>query len=658
MRSDCVDLTGKRFGKLTAIDYKDNKWICRCDCGNIRKVRSWDLKNNKALACIECSKVQKIEDKRIKLEGTEIWDWTVIKYLGNKKYLCRCKCGAECEVFTQNLLRGISKSCVKCSQLDKLADLSGLKFGKLTALRYTEDKKWECMCDCGNIVNVLAGNLTSGNSTQCDECRKKAHIKDITGQKFNQLTAIKYLGYQWWLCRCSCGKFINARGYNLRVGFTKSCGHDQKNSLIDIKGKTFNEWTVLEYSGNNYWKCQCSCGTIKDIHGYELRTYRAKSCGCKKGLYARNTLMERYGECAPIKVIRGTERMPEQIEAIESRENLIKYISKIGYPPTTYEVAKLLGLGTCHTLKIIHKYSLEQFVDIFSSVSSYEIDIYEYLRTLTDEEIITSDRTVLDGKELDIYIPSKRLAIEFNGTYWHSTLYKEPKYHQQKSMQCIEKGIRLIHIFEYEWVDDKQRLKIKSLLKNTISDTDVQKISARKCEIDTDLQQSEADEFLNNYHLQNSAPCQLRYGLRYNNELVGVMTFGKPRFNNEYEWELIRLAWKDGYRVVGGAYKLYNKFLEDCNPNSVISYCNIGKFTGNIYNMLNFNTTENSLTSPNYVWVEPSDNEVLTRYQTQKQKLLDSGLGMYGDTEREIMENIGYMQIFDAGNMRYSWIKN
>ena len=76
---------------------------------------------------------------------------------------------------------------------------------------------------------------------------------------------------------------------------------------------------------------------------------------------------------------------------------------------------------------------------------------------------------------------------------------------------------------------------------------------------------------------------------------------------------------------------------------------------------MGFKTNTNSITEPSYVWVKTnfkSKSDILSRYQTQKQKLLDRGLGEYGDTEDEIMENLGYIKIYDSGNIRLTWNKN
>lgn len=124
------------------------------------------------------------------------------------------------------------------------------------------------------------------------------------------------------------------------------------------------------------------------------------------------------------------------------------------------------------------------------SISIEEKDVVSFLKNIWKGEIIENDRKVLNGKELDIYIPSKNLAIEYNGLYWHSdkaTLEKNDipnketrlyaKYrHIEKTKLCEEKNIRLIHIFEDDWIYRKDI--IKDILKQSLGIYD-KKIYAR-----------------------------------------------------------------------------------------------------------------------------------------------------------------------------------
>ena len=277
-------------------------------------------------------------------------------------------------------------------------------------------------------------------------------------------------------------------------------------------------------------------------------------------------------------------------------------------------------------------------------VTEIETFLVEYLQNKFILEVNT--RKYLDGKEIDIYIPELRIGIEINGNYWHCEDKKMDKnYHQQKSLLAESKGIFIYHIFEYEWIEKKD--KILNQLNNLLG-LNQEKIYARKCII-KEVDISEKMRFLEENHLQGNDSSSIKLGLYYNDELVSLMTFVKPRFNKKYEWELSRFCSKNNCNVIGGASKLFKYFVGNYNPTSIISYSNIAHTKGNIYNTLGFNL--DSISEPNYVWYR--SKTILSRYQCQKHKLLEQGYE--GNSESEIMHNRGYYKIYDCGNKVWVW---
>lgn len=319
-----------------------------------------------------------------------------------------------------------------------------------------------------------------------------------------------------------------------------------------------------------------------------------------------------------------------------------------------------MGITYSATAKLIHQYSLEEYTSIYELTrSKYEDELIQYINEINkDIKIIKSDREVLRGEELDIYIPSAKLAIEFNGTYWHSSLFKDKKYHQNKTIECAKQGIRLIHIFEYEW----NNLEKQKILRWVIADAlckreDKQIIYARQCKVKEIQSTNEIKQFLNTNHLQGYIPSSISLGMYYNTELIGVMTFGKPRYSHNYEYELLRLSYKIGINVVGGTNKLFKSFIDGYKPSSIVSYCDISKFSGGVYSKLGFRTDIKSITSPNYIWINTYTHDIKPRYKTMKHKLLEQGLGTPSMTENEIMESLGYIKLYDCGNLRFEWLK-
>lgn len=591
---------------------------------------------------------------RKKLEGLQFGDFVAIRYIGNKRYLCKCVlCGEEKELYGNNLsnCRGTI-----CSLKKVEIDLTGQQIGDWTVIKYVGNKKYLCRCSCENQTEreVLKCNLLNGSSTSCGHNTNR--YGDLTGKRFGDWLVLEKEGYKW-KCECQCSKktigYIMAR--DLVLGKTKSCGHDY-NEFVNISGQQFGLWLVLEYIGNQYYKCECQCKnkTIRNIRKADLLSGATTSCGCNKASKIKEALYERYGEVAPNKI--KSPRNANQLNAVSSRDNLLKFIQNLSYKPTSIELSRLLNIGLHRTLTLIHDYELDDYIIINDSQSSAEKDIIDYIKKHYKIDVIERDRNVLKGKELDIYIPSKKIAIEFNGIYWHSTVFKDKYYHQQKTIDCAKQGIRLIHIFEYEWLDEKKKNKILKLIDNIISE-DYTTIAARNCII-KEIGNTECKDFLDRFHLQESAKFSVGYGLYNNGQLVSVMTFGKPRFNNGFDYEIIRYCTLPGTRINGGAERLFKHFIKDIKPESVITYCDISKFTGNVYTKLGFKPIQpNPITDPNYVWYNVSDNQILHRYDTMKHKLVEQGLGSSEQTESEIMSDLNYLQIYDSGNLRLEWNK-
>lgn len=151
--------------------------------------------------------------------------------------------------------------------------------------------------------------------------------------------------------------------------------------------------------------------------------------------------------------------------------------------------------------------------------------------------------------------------------------------------------------------------------------------------------------------MQGSVGCKIRYGLFKNDELLCVMGFNK---HHKYEWEVSRLCSKCKTIVNGGASKLFNKFIKDCNPKMVMTYVDRRYGTGNVYGALGF--TFDAFTDPGYFYTK--NTEVYSRQKFQKHKLKHK-LSNYDEnlTEFQNMVNHGYRRIWDAGNIKLIWRK-
>ena len=292
-----------------------------------------------------------------------------------------------------------------------------------------------------------------------------------------------------------------------------------------------------------------------------------------------------------------------------------------------------------------------------NNMSSFQKEIVDYVREIIgqDENIVVNDRTILYPKEIDIYIPSKKIAIECNGLYWHSECLgrKNKVYHLNKMKKCLLKEIRLVQIWEDEW--KFKNAIVKSVLKNALSNNPNKKVYARECELKT-LNKKESDEFLINNHLQGKDVSSIKFGLYHKNELVSVMTFCKSRFDKKIEWEMSRFCNKIDTQVIGGASRLFSHFINTFDPKSITSYSDRRFFTGNLYTQLGFSFFNNS--SPNYFYIMGNYASSKNRMSFQKHKLknllpdFDPVL-----TEWQNMQNHGFDRIWDCGNSKWVWKK-
>lgn len=283
-------------------------------------------------------------------------------------------------------------------------------------------------------------------------------------------------------------------------------------------------------------------------------------------------------------------------------------------------------------------------IDKLSSVT--EKNIAEFLNK-NNIVVIENDRTVLHGHELDIYLPEKKLAFEYDGLYWHSELYKDKNYHLSKTEECEKQGIQLIHIFEDEWI--YKRDIVKSRINGLLGLNN--RIFARKCQV-KEVPYKESEGFLNMCHIQGNCMSTYRYGLYYNDELVSLMTFGKSRFNKN-EFELLRYCNKLNTNVVGGASRLFNHFLKEHGEiQEVISFADRRWSIGNLYKKLEFTLVGH--TDPAYYYI--IDGIRHNRVEFQKHKLIVEGFSP-DKTEHEIMLSRKIYRIYDCGNLKYRFTR-
>lgn len=347
----------------------------------------------------------------------------------------------------------------------------------------------------------------------------------------------------------------------------------------------------------------------------------------KKKAVATN--IKRYGCENPA----GNSKVQEKIKRTKE-EKLKKFQEENDLIRIDNELIEKYGTGwfQCKSIKkikylgcsFVDKNTMEEVKEYFElhkkrQRSNFEIDVLDYVKSIYDGEIIENSRSIISPFELDLYLSELKLAIECDGYYWHSTNHGIPvDYHLNKTELCSENGIRLIHIIDSDWYNNTEKYKL--FLKDLICKKE--RIYARDCEFKA-ISQNELTEFLDENHLQGSVNCLYRFALTYINEIVGVISFSKPRFNKKYDLELVRLCFKPGVTIVGGFSKLLThslKNIKDFLPglSSIISYVDKSKFSGDAYISVGFEKVGDS--PPSYSYYSRGGSK-LSRYQAQKHKL-------------------------------------
>lgn len=502
---------------------------------------------------------------------------------------------------------------------------------KNKALKYNEKVTFYCS-DHGDYIQAVADHLDykTGNKKQgCPRCGK---LKSFNTRK--ELHRQKRPDYPEW--------FINELAHDgdkekaRNKDFTWS---DKVEFLCPIHGN-YNQRIDAHMDVKTFEKKQgCpKCGKIKEIENRKITSIE------KRPPYPQWFIDELAHE---------DDKERARKNAISSSECLDFICSKHGIykQHVNNHITISTGEPDCKCPKCgVIESSNER--EIFECVKSIHPTVERRNRDTIKSE--TSNRFM----ELDIFCKDKNIAVEYNGSLWHGEkFFKGKEYHLNKFLLCEKNQIRLISIFDRDWFENKD--KIRNFLKDLFSDkiniqgrkTIVQKISNK-----------EANAFYTLYHLKNGdTSITVSYGLYYNNELISVMSFSKPKFGNQkdVEWDLVRYCVKYGYSVIGGAEKLFNAFLKEYNPSSIVTYSDNDYFTGDVYCKLGF--TFSKFTDLPYYWAK--DNHFLSRQQCQVKILKEKYSDFYNEAiennasnkEDYIMHSLGYYKVYRCGNKKWIW---
>lgn len=272
-----------------------------------------------------------------------------------------------------------------------------------------------------------------------------------------------------------------------------------------------------------------------------------------------------------------------------------------------------------------------------------------------DIEIIENSRKLISPLEIDMYIPQKKLAIEFDEVYWHCEKVSGDKrgssYHVGKTEACEAQGIKLIHILDEEWFNRKDI--VKSIVRSLLG-LPCKSIMARKCEIHK-VSPADSRSFYEINHLQGYAGASFRMGLYYQGELVSLLSIGKNRFKKNC-YEVVRFASILNTRVSGALSKLW-KYAQLLLPPSyeILSYVDRRWFTGESNEKMGL--SKDHINPPSFYYTK--DFKTLHNRLEFQKHLLSNKIEKFDPhlTEWENMQLNGYDRIWDCGTIVYRLVK-
>lgn len=306
----------------------------------------------------------------------------------------------------------------------------------------------------------------------------------------------------------------------------------------------------------------------------------------------------------------------------------------------------------CTMIKKTNMEMLDKGGDKFTS--SAEKEIMEYINKRGVE--CMKDRRLLEGKELDIYVPSRNIAIEYNGLFWHTEKYgKDKNYHYDKMVECNKKGVGLIEIFDDEYMDNYELVMNKIAHILHIED-EKPKVYARKCTV-REIYSYQAEKFLNKYHIQGSVKATVYLGCFHDNDMVAVMAFKNGSIKNE-GWELSRFATDYHYHIVGVGGKMFKYFVNKYDPDTVISFADRRwtiKGDDNLYTKLDFKLVDTLRPDYKYYNEKIHGNKRVHKMSLSKKAMIKKYNMDERLTEWEMARLLGYDRIWDCGMFKYMW---
>ena len=247
------------------------------------------------------------------------------------------------------------------------------------------------------------------------------------------------------------------------------CTRLSKNKKLSEIGKTkvgeLNSFYGHKHSKENIerWKQKRLSDNTKEKIS---NTVKSKECQAK----TKSTNLSKYGDPNYVNAQQMRQTKLKLLEDYKDKYNMIEVKTVFEMFPNTKIDLSLVDTIIYKHICFIHKEDIpillekSNIIKKHAGMSKKEKDIVNYIKSFYNGLVLENKRKPIYPKELDIYLPDLNLAVEFNGNYYHSIEQGYPKDgHLKKSLLCKEKGIRLIHIYEFEDIEYQKKL-LKSLI--------------------------------------------------------------------------------------------------------------------------------------------------------------------------------------------------
>lgn len=443
---------------------------------------------------------------------------------------------------------------------------------------------------------------------QCDKDTQKTSICKYCGKPFIQKKR-KFINKEGYVCYENENKF-----YCSDDCYKKACQTDynyQAERICSYCGKKF---IAEQYTEDD----EITKKKPRLIGLYKRRNTCSYECYRKlRGKHYKETCLERYGVTSCAKLDNSKEKT---IQTCQERYG-------VNYGVFTEKAIKANRYGNNSVINT-------KFADLLDKLgidyqSEFPLGNYLY----------------------DFCIKDFNYLIEVNPSFTHTSIDtsafsgKDKNYHLEKTSFANESGYRCINIWDW---DDAFKIAVSCKKRESLY--------ARRLTLNPITKQT-ANQFLDEFHYQNSCYGNfVNLGLYQGEQLIQVMTFGKPRYNKNYQWELLRLCTRPDSYVVGGAERLFKHFVREYNPESIISYCDVSKFSGDVYERLGFSLLRQS--KPQKIWNKKNSTQYITD-NLLRQRGADQLIGTHdgkGTDNEEIMVREGWLPVYDCGQKVFIWL--